>query len=191
MSSSNEKKTDTETKTEKKEADEKKEPEKTAESETKKAEAEKTDSSIFNKDNTRIVEIKIDLKSQTDIFEINIDKISRTVYFEIHSWESYNMLAKDFIEIKNYHETKTEKKWFSSKNSITPIDVLEISDKYIYGSNGTAYPITKCVQKDDSPFMKYNIDVKNDQITLFKHKFKLSEVLELISVIEEIVHFMK
>ncbi len=51
MSSSNEKKTDTETKTEKKEADEKKEPEKTAESETKKAEAEKTDSSIFNKDN--------------------------------------------------------------------------------------------------------------------------------------------
>jgi len=51
MSSSNEKKTDTETKTEKKEADEKKEPEKTAESETKKAEAEKTDSSIFNKHN--------------------------------------------------------------------------------------------------------------------------------------------
>jgi hypothetical protein len=51
MSSSNEKKTDTETKSEKKEADEKKEPEKTAESETKKAEAEKTDSSIFNKDN--------------------------------------------------------------------------------------------------------------------------------------------
>ena len=50
MSSSNEKKTDTETKTEKKEP-EKKEPEKTAESETKKAEAEKTDSSIFNKDN--------------------------------------------------------------------------------------------------------------------------------------------
>ena len=51
MSSSNEKKTDTETKSEKKEADEKKEPEKTAESETKKAEAEKTDSSIFNKHN--------------------------------------------------------------------------------------------------------------------------------------------
>ena len=43
MSSSNEKKTDTETKSEKKEADEKKEPEK--------KEPEKTDSSIFNKDN--------------------------------------------------------------------------------------------------------------------------------------------
>lgn len=51
MSSSNEKKTDTETKSEKKEPETK--TEKTAESETKseKKEAEKTDSSIFNKDN--------------------------------------------------------------------------------------------------------------------------------------------
>ena len=48
MSSSNEKKTDTETKSEKKEADEKKEPEK---KEPEKKEPEKTDSSIFNKDN--------------------------------------------------------------------------------------------------------------------------------------------
>jgi len=150
---------------------------------------------LFNKDNTRITEFKIDLKTDSSyIFKIKLDKNLKHVVFELDAWESFSLLATDLFEIKNHDKCKTEKRWFSSKTSSTPIDVLEISDKYIFGKNGKAYPITKCyecVEKDDSPFFKYNIDVKKDSITLNKHKFKLSEVLELINVLEEIGEFLK